>query len=704
MNRKVGSRLIISGAILKRRLLGRVIGILLLALMSLPTPGWSESYTLNLKDADLRTLVETVSAATGRNFILDPKVKGKVTVVSSRSMSADEMYSMFLSILEVHGYIAVEVGDSVKIVPDAVMRYSGTADRPQARGDDPVVKVFELDNIDASKLAPVLRPMISPKGHLGAYGSGNMLILSDYGSSIQRMTRIIHQMDQPDTGQLDLVPLEHASAINLVAVINRLYDHEKTHKKPSLVADSRSNSILLGGDKSSRLRLRALIAHLDSPVDRVGNTEVVYLRYAKAAALAEVLNSMGQSYVKKSSKDKAKTADQVVNVQPFQGANALVITAPPDLIKSMKSVIRSLDIRRAQVQVEAIIAEVSLDKAAEFGIQWNTIPGGGSGIIGGTNFPGSSSQSILDLSGVNRSSDATSPFQVGTGLNLGLVDGTSTLLGTTSTTILNLGMVMRMLRTDGDSNILQTPTVVTLDNEEAEIIVGEKVPFVTRNAVDNAGNPLQNYERENVGLTLRVTPQINEGSAIRLDILQELSDVKSTPTLGVTNNVVTNTRSIRTAVMVDNRQILVLGGLMRDKVTQSQDKVPLLGDIPLLGALFRYESNVHGKTNLMVFLRPKILRTAEDGREITEGKYNTLRQWQLDMNTPGWLVDVDEENPILPDMKQPESQQMTNQNHIDTPSTMAPAYYEEDADRPDQVVMDAIVPKASHVEEADYGN
>ncbi|MEO5365225.1 MAG: type II secretion system secretin GspD [Magnetococcus sp. WYHC-3] len=614
-----------------------------------------ETFSLNLKGADLSTLIETVSKATGKNFIVAPNVRGKVTLVSSRPMTADELYGVFLSVLSVHGFIAAPSGGAIKILPDSEIKFSapaGTLNGMPDGQDEVVVRVFEMSNVPAASLVPVLRPLVSPKGHMAAYGPSNMLIVGDFASAIHRLSAIIARVDQPTSAEVEVITLQNASAVELVRVLTSVEaernkamgQNAQPGEGSTLVADERSNSILLGGDRGNRLRIRALISHLDTPVEVLGSTQVVHLRYAKAVDIAKVLTDIGQNFAEGAAKVAGnQPANKSVSVHAYESANALVITAPPALARTLRAVIAQLDVRRAQVLVEAVIAEVDTDKAAEFGIQWSVTPNNGdTGFMGGTNFNTASG-------GINSLRTSLGPLATMGGLSVGFIDGTSTLLGDT---YLNLGGLARALRSASDANVLQTPTVVMLDNEQAEIVVGENVPFVTgtTNVGNGTANPFTTIERKDVGLNLKVTPQINEGDTIRLDISQELSDVKNTPTAGVgSDEVVTNKRSIKTAVMVEDGQVLVLGGLMRNRQSQGEDKVPLLGDVPVLGNLFRYRTTTTGRTNLMVFLRPVILRNAEDGRMVSANRYRQMRDWQLAVKPMGPLVDVGQDGPRLPD-------------------------------------------------------
>lgn len=613
----------------------------------------ADNVTLNLKDADISALITTVSEVTDTNFIVDPRVKGKVTVISARPMDTDEVYQVFLSILKVHGFAAVPTGDVVKIVPDVNAKQDSIptviAGQPQPHGDEMVTQVVQVDNVSAAQLVPILRPLVPQQGHLAAYPATNMLIISDRADNVARLVNIIHRMDQQSDAEVEVIPLQHASAVEVVRILNSLQRSSGTGQAaaaaaggPTLIADERTNSVLLGGDRAKRLRLRALITHLDTPLERGGNTHVVYLKYAKAADLTTVLTGVSDTLKKE---QKAQQPKQLadISIQPDEAANALVITAPPDVYRSLQGVIRQLDVRRAQVYIEAVIAELSADKAAELGVQWRaTDPTTGAGVIGGTSFDVTTPIGTV----------ATNPLTgAGNGVSLGYFDGTTTILGTE---VLNLGALVKALASDSENNILSTPTLVTLDNQQAEIIVAQNVPFVTgqftnTGATNGATNPFQTIQRQDVGLTLRVTPQINEGDAIKLDIEQENSNISSTAVAGAAD-IITNKRSIKTSVMVEDRQVVVLGGLIDDRLTESVQKVPLLGDLPVLGNLFKSRRTTKTKQNLMVFLKPTILRDAATETEISSGKYNFMRAEQLKKHQRGANLMPNESVPLLPDL------------------------------------------------------
>ncbi|MDX1594529.1 MAG: type II secretion system secretin GspD, partial [Gammaproteobacteria bacterium] len=410
------------------------------------------------------------------------------------------------------------------------------------------------------------------------------------------------------------------------------------------VADNRSNSVLLSGDRTQRLRARALIVHLDTPLETSGNIHVLYLHYAKAADVAKVLQGIVESERKEQQADGARAATDGTLVQPDETTNALVINAGPERYRALEAVVRQLDIRRAQVLVEGIIAETSASKSAELGVQWSFI-------TDATNSRGAFGTSNFNLTNQGLRNLSQNPTNLGDGLSLGYIDGTLSFLGTE---ILNIGALLRALASDADTNILATPTLVTMDNAEAEIVVAQNVPFLTgqftnTGATEGAVNPFQTIERQDVGLTLRLTPQINEGDAIKMEIEQEVSNLSNATNTGAVD-LITVKRQIRTSVIVDDGRLIVLGGLIDDNLRQGISKVPLLGDIPGLGALFRYRSDQMEKRNLMIFLRPEILRDDTSSRRVSHGKYNLMREEQLRQGVAeDGLLDAPEP-PLLPEL------------------------------------------------------
>ncbi|MHB1240867.1 MAG: type II secretion system secretin GspD, partial [Gammaproteobacteria bacterium] len=618
----------------------------------LPKANDSQQVTLNLKDTDLQALIATVAEITGKNFVVDPRVQGKVTVISSRPMNQNELYQVFLSILQVHGFAAVPAGAVIKIVPDVTAKQdaipTATRENPGS-GDEMVTRVIHVNNVSAAQLVPILRPLVPQQGHLAAYPSSNMLVISDRADNVERLVRIIRRIDASGTSDVDIVPLQHASAADVVRVLGSLLQTEQQGRGPGngpmVIADERTNSVLIGGPRADRARLKAIIAHLDTPMKSTGNTQVVYLHYADAKDLVPVLQSVVKGQSGKGVGGAAgATGSQSVEISADQATNALVITAPPDVQRSLRAVVRQLDIRRAQVLVEAVIAEVSANKAAQLGVQFNAAQNfDATGPVAGTNFT---------TGGSSVTSVAANPLgALGDGLALGFVQGTSTLFGTQ---FLNISTLIQALASDTSTNILSTPTLLTMDNQEAEIVVGQTVPFVTGQFTNTGNtsttgvvNPFQTIQRQDVGLTLKVKPQIHEGDTVKLDIQQEVSSLTNST---VAADPITNKRSIKTSVLVDSGKIVVLGGLIQETHDESVEKVPVLGDIPVIGAFFRSKSSTLNKTNLMVFLRPVIMRDTGLASAYTAEKYNYIRAQQMALQSKGVFLMPRARAPMLPEL------------------------------------------------------
>lgn len=606
-------------------------------------PARENTIVLNFADAEISTIIEAVSKFTGQNFIIDPRVKGKVTIISQRPMNADQVYQVFLSILKVHGFAAIPGPDVVKIVPDvnakqdAIDTITGTTG---SEGDELVTQVIEVKHVDANQLVPILRPLVPQRGHLASVPSSNVIIIADSANNIARLSQIIQRIDTVSGDEIEVVPLQHASATEVSRILTQLdsKDPKAAADRPKVVSDERTNSLLLSGDKTTRLRLKALIAHLDTPLEVGGNTHVVYLRNAVAKDLVPVLTGVSQNLTK--GKKAAATAAAVpgseIVIQADENTNALVITCPPDVFRSLKSVIGQLDVRRAQVLVEGVIAEVSKEKTRELGVQWAVDGRDGGNAVGLVNFSlGTPITAYANLD------NPPNPI----GLNIGIGDFTGTN---------KIAALVSALAGDSHTNILATPSLVTLDNQEAEIVVGQNVPFVTGSYANTGGgttptNPFNTIQRQDVGLTLKVKPQINEGDAIRLDVSQEVSSIAPSSQAA---DIITNKRAIKTNVLVDDGQIVVLGGLIQDDLRESEQKVPGLGDIPLLGWLFRYQKTQKVKTNLMVFLHPVIMKDNNTMLALTSKKYGYLRGQQMDMKEQGLRLMSNEETPVLPEMKE----------------------------------------------------
>lgn len=607
--------------------------------------------TPNYKDADLQQVIEAVGAVTGKNFIIDPRVKAQVTMISSSAMSAEAFYEAFLSILQVYGYVAVPSGDVIKILPDANARqmpgWEGGAEANR-RADDIVTQVVSVTNVAAAQLVPILRPLIPQYGHLAAHPASNMLIISDRAANVDRILQIVRRIDQSSDEEYEVIRLTNASAADTVRVVGALQQGNgggEGAKAITVVADERTNSILISGDKSDRLRLRTLVAHLDTPLEGGGDTRVRYLRYADSADLATKLETQYSGMEAEPGAGAAANAD--ITIWADEQTNALVITAPPKIMRSMMTVIDKLDIRRAQVLVEAIIVEVSAQTAAQLGVTWAVFDDGTAAAA--TNFsqitPG-----VVGLAGAFDGTDAGAASAAGA-----IQDGVNLGFGRLRDDGLSFAALIQALETETDSNIMATPTLVTLDNEEAEINVGQEVPFLTGSFSNTGGaegsvNPFQTVQREQVGLKLKITPQINEGDAVLLKLDQEISALTES---SQAVDLITTNRTLTTAVIVEDGGTLVLGGLLQDELREVEQRVPLLGSIPLLGQLFRANRTSQEKTNLMLFIKPTILRDSVATAYETNQKYRFIRDAQLAERSQRRQFTPDLEPPVLPLIEQP---------------------------------------------------
>lgn len=597
----------------------------------------AQPVTFNFEGVDIRNFINQVSELTGKNFIVHPGVTGKITVVSSKPLTSKEIYMVFLSVLEVHGFSAVPSGNMIKIIPSRSAKQENLPTDVRSSGSQMVTQVVHVTNVSATQLTRILRPLMPQQAHLTAYDATNTLVITDRANNVKRMLKIIKRIDQVSDAEVDIIPLKHASATEVVNILKRLQKStlrgKNLQRNVRLAADQRTNSVLLSGERSSRIRMRAIINHMDTKLVSGGNTHVIYLRYVNAKKMVSLLTGVSKS-INKNGKRVTKGPTMPINIQADESNNALVITAPPDIYRSLQRVITKLDIRRAQVLVEAIIVDMSAEKARELGLQW--IAGkqdGRKGIVGSTG------SRIADIA--RSISDKEIP-EVSDGLNL--------LLGQFTKGQTGFAALLSALQSDTSTNILSTPSIMTLDNKKAEIKVGQNVPFLTGQYTpsgkdtDGSVTPFQTIQRKDVGLTLIVKPQINEGNAIMLEIDQEVSSI-STST--VAKDLITNKRTIKTTVMVENGQIIVLGGLIDERLNQTRDKVPLLGSIPLIGKLFRYNSAKKEKRNLMVFLRPVIVNDAATQQAISSGKYQYIRQQQIQLQKKGVALLPDSDSPLL---------------------------------------------------------
>ncbi len=599
-----------------------------------------ENITLNFVDADIRSVIATISKETKKNFLIDPRVKGKLTIYSGTPVSADDLYNIFLSALRTHGYIAVEQGDVIHIVPlmEAKQRPSPVNEKgPAHPGAKQVTQVIKIKNISAVKLIPVLRPLMPKEGYIAAYASTNLIILSDSEQNIARLMNVIDNMDKASNDEIDIIPLAKADASQILNTLKSMLPKTKAGQTTiHLSVDKRTNSILISGEMMDRARLKKIIRKLDSPTHTNSSHHVVYLKHASAIELAPILDQIINAQAKSvKRKSEIKEPSSII---ADEATNSIIISSELEEFRSLSSVIKQLDIPRLQVLIEAIIAEVSLDASNKIGVEWGVAGQSGStkGFMGSTN----NGTLLGTLSELANGEAGKAAAAAATGGFTGLIANDS------------FGVLINAIQGDSDFNILSAPRILTVDNKEAEIIVGKNVPFVTgsftQSSNEGATNPFQTVQREDVGLTLRVKPQINAGGRIGLEVFQEISTV-SPDTEAV--DLITTKRSITSNVLINDGKILVLGGLMDDVTTDSASGIPWLMDIPYLGWLFKvHETNVTKRT-LMVFLKPKIIQTQYASDTETSRAFDEMRIEQDKFNQKSLLVRPDPDRYQMPDFE-----------------------------------------------------
>ena len=639
-----------------------------------------EPITLNFTNADIEAVARTMATLTGRNVVVDPRVKGTITLTTERPVSASVAYNQFLAMLRLQGYTVVDSAGLDKIVPEADAKLQGGAVfSGDAVGNGQIAtQIFKLNFENANNLVPILRPLISPNNTINVNPGNNSLVITDYGDNLRRMAKIIAAMDVSNATDVEVINIKHALAVDLAPLVLRLLEPGSAGGaapgqadgsfKTTLIAEPRSNALILRAANPARVALaKSLIEKLDQPTagGPGGNIYVVYLKNADATKLAVTLRAALSGEVRGPSTTSAVATSTAPGTgasstplggasssQPSTGGqiqadaatNSLIISAPEPQYRQLRAVIDKLDARRAQVYVESLIAEVNADKAAEFGIQWQGALGkNGDTNVGllGTNF---------SIGGANliklATQAATGAVAPSTGLNVGVANQTNG--------VYVLGFLARFLQANGDGNILSTPNLLTLDNEEAKIVIGQNVPFVTGQFTNTgstgsggAVNPFQTIERKDVGLTLKVTPQISENGTVKLTIFQEVSSVQAS-SINSATGLITNKRSIESKVLVGDGEIIVLGGLLSDEYAGNQEKVPGLGDIPLFGNLFKSEARSRKKTNLMVFLRPVVVRDAAATAAYSADRYEMMRGAQQQAQPePSLMVPINE-SPVLP--------------------------------------------------------
>lgn len=631
-------------------------------LCALPANAKDDRISLNFVNADIPEVIKAVSTITGRNFLIDPRVKGTINIVSASPVDRSTAYDILLSALRLQGFAAVETNGVTKVMPEAEAKlYIGEVSTGHGRKDQLVTRVYPLKYESAAQLVNVIRPLISPNNVVVAYPNTNTLVVTDYASNLKRIEEIVNTIDRPNSYAPVVIPVLHLSAVDLAQTITKLMQDNApgptdVSNRFVLLADERTNSLLLRTDNPGQIsRVQELAQKLDVKTSAPGNIHVIYLKNAVASDMAKTLRSVmsGELSVSHpaSPVNKAQTAGaaqpsgaaQSGMVQADEASNALIIVAPDAVYNNLRAVVDKLDVRRAQVYVEALIAEVSADKAAQFGIQWQSLTGAAGSnraVIGGTNLVPSGTGNIISAS--------SNIGNVSEGLNIGVVKGQITLPGIG--TVLNLGALANALQQDNNANILSAPNLLTLDNEEAKIVIGQNVPFITgqyaQTGAAATATPFQTIDRKDVGLTLKIKPQISEGGTVKLQIYQEVSSIDPS-SLNNPAGIITNKRSLDSSVLVDEGQTVVLGGLIQDQVSTTETGVPLLSSIPLLGALFRYERRTHTKTDLMLFIRPHVLRTTMASDSLTQDRYEYLHA-EEEGNLPSYSL-------ILPNLTTPKT-------------------------------------------------
>jgi general secretion pathway protein D len=598
-----------------------------------------QTHTLNLQDTDIRLLVETISDMTGKNFVVDPEVQGKITVISSQPIPEDEVYDLFLSVLSVNGFTTEEQGNVIKILP--VGKSNPMYAESDGHPDDMMTRIFRVEHMPVDDVMQVIKS-INPKSKIIANADGNMLIVSDKRSHLDKMQALIDNIDLQSDSAIELIALEYANAQDVADTLTQLLDTgNNLGPQTKIVADNRTNTIVVSANPALKNKIQSIVKELDRPLTTNTQAQVVYLKYASAEKLVPILDTLA------SSQQGEDSTDNNISIQAHNETNSLVIKAPPAVYRNIEQAIEKLDIRRQQVLVEAIIAEVSLDNSKELGVDWYApIAGDGDdGLVGGSftgsQLPNLSADDPLDVFGSLLSG----------GLNLGYLNFG---IGNDGENQFKFGGLLRAISTDGNNNILSTPSVVTLNHQEASLSVGQEVPFVTgqysaTGNADSSGspNPFTTIQREDVGLSLTVTPHINEGGQIVVDIAQEISSIDPNATTAV--DIVTKKRTLNTSVMIPDNSILVLGGLIDDSVQESIKKVPLLGDIPLIRNLFRTKKRTRVKRNLMIFIHPQIMHTDAHQEAISRQRYDDIRKQQLQEIKPETFRRGEPELPPLKD-------------------------------------------------------
>lgn len=610
----------------------------------------AKTWKVNLKDAEISALVSEVSEITGKNFIVDPRVKGNITVISSKPMSSDAVYELFLGVLSVNGFAAVPSGNVIKLVPDVNAKQNAVPfeSKAKAKGEALVTRVIMLDNTNANELVPVIRPLLPQFAHLAAINGANALVISDHANNIVEIENLIKSLDSGEGDELEIITLKETRVDDILTMLDNLTatsaNKDVRGARVRLIADNRGNRLLIKGDARARKRLREVVAQLDKPAaDRLSGVRVVRLQHANAKQIAEVMRSLvSNDGAKPSTSGSGNSATAVnaggVSLIADESQNALVIKADPSLMRELEMVIQQLDTRRSQVLIQAAILEISGDNADALGVQWAAgDPTKGVGLVNFAN----AGASLSSLAAVAMQSNPTS---------VPAINGASFAIGKSETKSNGdrsfYGGLLQAIKTMSNANLLSTPSIMTIDNQEAKIVVGQNVPFITGQSTNSSSgttNPFTTIERQDVGITLKVKPHIGEGDTVKLEVEQEVSSV--VPSVAGVNSadLITNKRSIKTTILADDGQTIVLGGLIQDDNSQSVNEVPVLSKIPLLRHLFRAKSHSQTKRNLLVFLQPLILRDGKNAADLAAQQYQQTRVLQLEVSEKGKLTRLPEQ-------------------------------------------------------------
>jgi general secretion pathway protein D len=607
----------------------RILPIFVFLLAIFPASA-EDNWKINLKNADIREFVTQVSAITGKSFIIDPRVKGDVTIVSNVNMDEDSVYQLFLSVLQVHGYAAVPTGSAIKIVQTVLAKQNSN---PQdfvsdLESQELVTRVITVSNAPSEEMVKVLRPLIPQYGHIAALSEPNVLIISDHASNINRLVEIINRVDVADSLEVAIVDLKEAWVEDVVRLLEELAPEQigKSAKGPnrvSIVASERTNSLVIKGERFTVARVKALVAQLDVPANRSGTIKVIRLAHSDATKMAEILSNLVSS-------QGGQSEDSMVDVsiQADESINALVIRADPANMIDLMDIIESLDVRRLQVLIEAAIVEVTADFSRQLGSELALGDASSGTTPLGLTAPSGTLAQVLQGLAVP-SGSLSPPVSLG---ESPLIAG-----GRVSQTGTSFAFIIKALASNSDVNLLSTPSITTMDNEEAKIVVGQNVPFRTGSTVTGSQgttNPFTTIQREDVGLTLEVTPHINSNNLVRLLIHQEVSEVDASSLTVIGSeaaaDLITNKRTIDTTILVEDEEVIILGGLIRDKETQGESRVPILGSIPGLGMLFRSRTLSLEKQNLLVFLRPTVLKSSSDISQAIERKFSRVFEFEIE--------------------------------------------------------------------------